>query len=269
MNTAGIRKRTVKDFGNQWKIHGKIDEDYWSSDQYFKDYFKNHFNPKVLKNKVVGDVGSGSGRIIQMLSKYKLKKIYAIEPSIAGIKKIRENLSNLKNLRILNKTGNKFKTDKLCDFIFSMGVIHHIKDPEDILKNIYKNLKKKGYFILWVYGYENNYVYILFYNLISKITKKLPDKILDFFSSILNILIEPYIFLCRYINLPLKKYLINNFSKFSWEKRKYVIFDQLNPTYAHFYTKKELRKLLNNANFKNLRFFHKDKYSWTVVCKKS
>ena len=51
--------------------------------------------------------------------------------------------------------------------------------------------------------------------------------------------------------------------------RKYLIFDQLNPTYAYFYKKKELRKLLNKANFKNLKFFHKDKYSWTVVCKKS
>ena len=91
MNTAGVRKRTIKDFGNQWKIHGKIDEDYWSSDQYFRDYFKNHFNPKVLKNKVVGDIGSGSGRIIQMLSKYKLKRIYAVEPSIAGVKKIKKN----------------------------------------------------------------------------------------------------------------------------------------------------------------------------------
>ena len=43
MNTAGVRKRTIKDFGNQWKIHGKIDEDYWSSDQYFRDYFKKCF----------------------------------------------------------------------------------------------------------------------------------------------------------------------------------------------------------------------------------
>ena len=101
-----------------------------------------------------------------------------------------------------------------------------------------------------------------------QITKKLPNNILNFFSSILNVLIEPYIFLCRFINLPLKGFLLNVFSKCSWKRRKYIIFDQLNPEYAHYYKKEELVDELGKAGFSDLKFYHRYNYSWTVVCKK-
>ena len=32
-----------------------------------------------------------------------------------------------------------FKTNELCDYIISIGVIHPIKNPIDVMKNVYKN----------------------------------------------------------------------------------------------------------------------------------
>ena len=100
-------------------------------------------------------------------------------------------------------------------------------------------------------------------------SKKLPDFIVVFISSVFNIIIQPYIFLCRFINLPLKGYFINVFSKYSWKRRNQVIFDQLNPVYAHYYKREEIQELLSKAGFENLKFFHRHKYSWSVVCKKT
>ena len=136
------------------------------------------------------------------------------------------------------------------------------------MKNIHNNLKDDGKLVIWVYGYENNLLYLLFYNSICRITKKLPNKVLNFLSSILNFLIEPYILLCRFINLPLKGFLLNVFSKCSWKRRKYIIFDQLNPAYAHYYKKEELAYELEKAGFSRLKFYHRYNYSWTVVCNK-
>ncbi len=267
MTLESTRKKTITDFGDQWDIHGKI-EDEWTSKEKFRDHFGNIFDPSAINNKIVCDVGSGCGRIIKFISRHNPKIIYAVEPSSEGVNAIKKNLSDLTNLKILNTSGELFKTDELCDYIISIGVIHHIKNPIDVLKNIRNNLKENGKLVIWVYGYENNLLYLIFYKTVCQITKKLPNNILNFFSSILNVLIEPYIFLCRFINLPLKGFLLNVFSKCSWKRRKYIIFDQLNPEYAHYYKKEELEEELGKAGFSDLKFYHRHKYSWTVVCEK-
>jgi len=267
MTLETTRKKTIADFGDQWVIHGKIEHN-WISDEKFQDHFGDVFDPRVLENKIVCDVGSGCGRIVKFISRHNPKKIYAVEPSIAGVNSMKKNLSDLSNLEIINTSGELFKTKQLCDYIISIGVIHHIKNPIDVLKNIHTNLKDDGLLVIWVYGYENNLLYLLFYKSICSITKKLPNNVLDFFSSILNVMIEPYIFLCRFINLPLKEFLLNVFSKCSWKRRKYIIFDQLNPEYSHYYKKEELVYELEKAGFSNLRFYHRYNYSWTVVCRK-
>ena len=152
-----------------------------------------------------------------------------------------------------------------CDIIFSLGVIHHIKHPTDILQNIRKNLKPNGKIIIWVYGHENNVTYIFFYKMLSFFTQKLPDKIVYIIAGFLNLILLPYIFLCRYINLPLKDYWLKVFNKCGWKKRNDMIFDQLNPAYAKYYKKNEIEKELLDAGFVNLKFYHRHGYSWTVV----
>ena len=38
--------------------------------------------------------------------------------------------------------------EEKCDYIFSLGVIHHIKNPEDVIQNISSNLNDNGKFLL-------------------------------------------------------------------------------------------------------------------------
>ena len=263
-----LRKKTIKDFNDQWKLQGELNSDYWASDQILFDQISEIFPVESIKGMIVGDVGAGTGRVVKTFLKYHPKKIYAIEPSITGINHINQNLKNNKNLEVINSDGLSFKTPELCDFIYSLGVIHHIKNPTDILKNINKNLKSKGKILVWVYGYENNILYICIYKFLSIITKKLPDKILYFIAMLLNGCLQPYIFLCKFFNLPLKKYFLEVFNKCGWVKRNDIIFDQLNPAYAKYYKKKEIEKELLDAGFVNLKFYHRHSYSWTVLGEK-
>lgn len=262
-----IRNKTIKDFNNQWKLSGYLNDDYWSSDQILFDHFGEIFDIKEITNKVISEVGAGPGRLIRTFLKFHPKKIFAIEPSDNGIKKMNESFKDSKNLEIIQSDGLNFKNNELSDIIFSLGVIHHIKNPTDVLTNIRKNLKKNGLIVIWVYGYENNLLYILFYKVISKITKYLPDKILYFFANILNLILIPYIFLCKFLSLPLRDYFLKVFNKFSWANRNLAIFDQLNPQYAMYYKKNEIIKELKDAGFSDLKIFHRHNYSWTVVGK--
>ena len=123
----------------------------------------------------------------------------------------------------------------------------------------------KSKIIIWVYGYENNLIYILIYKILSIFTKRLPNKIVYLLSAFLNILLVPYIFLCKFINLPLKNYFLNIFNKCGWKKRNDIIFDQLNPAYSKYYTKEEIENELKNSGFSNIKIHHKDKYSWSAI----
>ena len=263
------RENTIQDFGDQFTKHDSLGG-FWGSDSMFRDHFGDIFDPVQIKDKLVAEVGSGSGRILRMISNYKPKHIFAIEPS-KSIEVAKRNLKDFDNITFLNVPGDKFILDndeEGADYIFSLGVIHHIKNPKDVLINIHRSLKKNGKFIIWVYGHENNEPYVFLYKLLSVFTKRMNDNALDIFSNLLNIILAPYIFLCRYIKLPLRDYLLKVFGKCSFRHRKYIIFDQLNPAYAKYYKKDELINELKAANFTIDKCYHRHNYSWTVVCTK-
>ena len=75
------RRDAIKDFGKQFKYHNKID-DYWGGEEMINDIV-NPFDLSLIKNKIVCEVGIGSGRILKNLIKFSPKKIYAIDPSEA------------------------------------------------------------------------------------------------------------------------------------------------------------------------------------------
>jgi len=74
-------KDSINDFGKQFKYHSKIN-DYWGSLEMLNDIV-NPFNLSLVENKIICEVGVGSGRILRNLVKLSPKKIYAIDPSEA------------------------------------------------------------------------------------------------------------------------------------------------------------------------------------------
>jgi len=257
-------KESFKDFGAQFVVDSKID-DYWGGERMFLDNI-HPFDPKKISGKVVMEVGSGSGRILKNLLEYSPKEIFSIEPSKA-IQIAKKNIKSEK-IQFYKVKGEEINFSNKFDYVFSLGVIHHIPHDKKVITNIYKSLKKNGKFICWVYGYEGNELYLFFFNNLRRVTILLPDFVLRFFCKILNLILYPYIFLCNSFRLPLRDYLKNVFNKCSFEKRNYIIFDQLNPSYAKYYKKDEIRNLLKSCKFKKIELFHRHKYSWTVVAQK-
>ena len=100
---------------------------------------------------------------------------------------------------------------KKVDYVFSLGVIHHIPNYKKACKRIYDSLKPNGKFIIWVYGYEGNELFLLIFNNIRRITRILPDSVLRIFCTFLNLVCYLYIFLCKFIKLPMQQYMLEVF----------------------------------------------------------
>jgi len=257
-------KNSYKDFGEQFTKDKKIDG-YWGGVELLKDIVY-PFKLSNIKNKRIMEVGTGSGRILKNLIKFSPKHLTGVEPSNA-IKVAKKNIG-LNKVTFLNIKGEDINFNEKFDFIFSLGVIHHIPQYEKVLKNISKSLKKNGKFIIWVYGKEGNELYLIIFNNLRRLTILLPDFILRILCHTLNIFTYFYQFLCFFFPLPMKNYFLKVFKTFSFEKRSYVIFDQLNPSFSKYFKKDELINVLKKTGFKKIKINHRHGYSWTAIAEK-
>ena len=259
-------KESYKDFGNQFTKDSKID-DYWGSVDMLKDIVK-PFSLSAIKNKIIMEVGIGSGRILKNLIKFKPKKIFAVEPSKAINIAKKNNADSNSMIEFLNIKAQDLSFKNKIDFVFSLGVVHHIPEYKAACKKIYYSIKPGGKFLIWVYGYEGNELYINIFNNLRRVTRILPDSLLRLICFFLNFCCYIYIFLCKFINLPMKQYMLEDFNKCSFEKRNYIIFDQLNPTYSKYFKKNELLDLLKEVGFKKVDIRHRHSYSWLAIAEK-
>ena len=258
--------KTIKDFGNQWQIHSEVREDFWTSDEMFKDHFPKSFDLNQFRGKVILEIGSGSGRILQMISRYKPKSLIGVEPS-SGFQNLAKNTKSIPNLKIINESGADFQVHNL-DYVISFGVIHHIPEPDPVITNAFRSLKPGGQLIVWVYGKENNQPYVLVQSIIRNITKFFPDILLDKISLFLTYIADSYAKISSNLfneKLPLTEYLIEVFGPCARQEKKFIIFDQLNPDYAKYYKQEEIQELLTKCGFETLLLFHRHGYSWTAI----
>ena len=129
-------KESFPDFGKQFKKDSKIDG-YWGSTEMLKDIVA-PFNLKTIKNKNIMELGTGSGRILFNLSKFKPKRLVGIEPSEAISIAKKNNKNN--NVEFYKLRGEELNFNETFDYVFSLGVLHHIPNAEVVMKNIHKSL---------------------------------------------------------------------------------------------------------------------------------
>jgi SAM-dependent methyltransferase len=258
-----LELNTIKDFGKQWQKFTENDGFYGSVDL-FKDAFP-LLNPADLLNKNVADIGSGSGRIVQMLLALGVAHVTAVEPSDA-FDVLEKNLAkHHKKVTCLKISGEAFGFSNEFDYVVSYGVLHHIPNPVPVVHAAYEALKPGGKFCIWLYGKEGTVLYRSIVLPLRMITSGLPHSLLVLISSILYILLTIYGWLCRFLPLPLRDYMKEIVDKLSPADRKLVIYDQLNPSYAKYYNKAEVEQLMRDGGFKEIKLYHRHGYSWTAL----
>jgi len=156
-------QQTQKAWGYQWHIFNELHSSY--RDQ-FLDWI-DPIRPDFFQGKVIADAGCGMGRFSRLAAEFGAKEIICFDLS-ASIEAARELSSDLPNLHFIQADIYSPPLKKQFDYIFSIGVLHHLPDPYRGFHSLCGILKKGGAISVWVYGEENNGVIIKYLNPIRK-----------------------------------------------------------------------------------------------------
>ena len=95
-NNNYIRQKTIDDFGDQWEYFTDS-EGLYGDANFLQNLFGPLFNVNNIQKKEILDIGSGTGRICEMLLKNKALKVYGLEPSKKAYKVMNKNLKSYTN----------------------------------------------------------------------------------------------------------------------------------------------------------------------------
>jgi SAM-dependent methyltransferase len=261
---SDAQRRTIADFGEQWSAY-RDNEGYYGSLALFRDMFQPLVSPEDVAGRRVADIGSGTGRIVGMLLSAGAAHVLAVEPSKA-FDVLRANLAGAADrVSFLKADGESLPPTGDLDFVFSFGVLHHIVDPLPTARAAFRALRPGGKLVLWLYGREGNRLYLALILPLRAVTIRLPHAALAALTSALCIVTDAYVFLCRFLPLPMRRYMLGVMAKLTPEKRRLNIYDQLNPAYAKYYTRRECAELMRAAGFTGVELHHRHGYSWSVV----
>jgi SAM-dependent methyltransferase len=243
-------------FNFEWSKYKELDPSYekqflgWVSPLKLEDF----------KNKVVLDAGCGMGRNSFWPLKYDAKKVIAFDNAEGTLESARQTLASYTNVEILKLSIYDIPWENEFDIVFSIGVIHHLKDPQLAINKLVQAVRPGGTVLIWVYGYEGNEWIVRLVSPVRKyFTSKLPPFILDKLTYFVSIPL--YLFVKIF---PVRNEYLKQLKTFNFKHIHSIVFDQLLPEIANYWKKEEVFSLMNKANLKNIQIRQHNGNSWTA-----
>ena len=245
-------------FGYAWK---KFNQILPIHEKQFQRWIGN-LPPEYFKGKIVLDAGCGIGRNSFWPLKYEAKHVIAFDYEGTTVHVAKANLINFKNCDVQQASIYDFECNFTGDFDFvqSIGVIHHLDNPNLALDNLVRQTKRGGMVLIWLYAREGNENLLRLLLPIRKLSKLLPMPILNLISYLMTI--PFYIFLKFF---PIKHEYYYNAKEFSLQHLRSIILDQLLPRIAKYYSKEEALNLLRTAKLVDIEIYKINGNSWTVT----
>lgn len=275
-NNSNKDEVTIASFGNEWeKFNSFSDEEI---NHIAAEYF-DIVEPQFLNNNIVAlDVGCGSGRWSRFLAS-RVGFVESVDPSNAVFvaKKINESYSNV---RISHAEVDDLPfDDEQFDFVFSLGVLHHIPDTASAMQKCVSKLKPGGCFLVYLYyslDNKSSFYKFIFHvsNSIRYVVSKMPARIKEFICDIIAVLV--YFPLAKFSllvkNLKWNK-LFNTIPLHYYFDKSFLVMrndalDRFGTPLEQRFSKKQIQSMMERCGLTNIRFSDKEPYWHATGIKK-
>ena len=210
------------------------------------------------------DAGCGIGRNAYWPMTYGAAGGVAIDVDDRTLERARQNLSPFPQVEVRKQSIYDIAETDAFDVAFSIGVVHHLSEPDAAVARLVQATKPGGYVLVWLYGRENNgWIVRLFNPVRHALFSRLPLRFVHWLSAPLTAVL----WCALRLGLPPGPYyrLIRTFS---FEHLRAIVFDHMIPRIALYYTKAEAEVLLARAGLVDVRSSWVNQNSWSVIGRK-
>ena len=206
------------------------------------------------------DAGCGAGRNTFYPMTYGAASSVSIDLDDRSLDAARANLAPFPTSEIVKASIYDIPYENEFDIAFSIGVIHHLEDPQLAIRQLAKAVKPGGRVLIWVYGYENLEMFVHVLNpfrkvLFSWMPLPLVRSLAFVPTSVLWLLLKIGFTPIAYLKL---------LRNFPFMHLHHIVFDQMIPRISNYWKREEAEGLLRQANLTDIRIEWVNQCSWTV-----
>lgn len=141
------QRDTARSFGYEWQAFSEMLPDYESN---FRWYFE-RFPADAFKDQLILDAGCGTGRHTFHMARSGARAVVAMDFSQAIEVAARNNRDNPNTHFVQADIYHPPFPPGTFDFVYSLGVLHHLPDPEKGFRSLLPLLKTGNYMNIYLY----------------------------------------------------------------------------------------------------------------------
>ena len=263
------QSRTATAFGWQWQ---HFTEQHPEFEAQFLDWL-HPIGPGFFEGKRVLDAGCGTGRHAYFAASYGASEVVALDLSDA-VETARRTLARFDNVDVVqgDLLRPPFRTaagGDGFDFVYSIGVLHHLPDPAAGFRSLVRHVRPGGTIAVWVYGHENNGFVRNVVEPLRQVSTKLPPPLLRGVAWPLAVgfhgaakgIYRAFDGTAAGRALPLNEYM-TSVADFSFRQNYGIVFDQLAAPTAAYIKEAQLRFWFDDNGLEDVQLSHRHGNSW-------
>lgn len=144
-------ENVVRGFSEEWSRFTQAELPNKERQAMFDAYFSVFPWERLPPDAVGADIGCGSGRWAVLLAP-RVGELHLVDASEAALGVAKRNLAGLANVRFhLASVGTLPFNDGSLDFVYSLGVLHHVPDTAAAVRGVAQVLKPGAPLLLYLY----------------------------------------------------------------------------------------------------------------------
>jgi SAM-dependent methyltransferase len=261
-----MQQRTRESFGYQWTEFSEMACD-------FRDNFWNYLHPATaesFRGQLGLDAGCGFGRHIYHAAECGAEMV-GMDLSRA-IDSTRRNTRHLRNVHLVQ--GDIYRpplAPGVFDFVYSIGVLHHLPDPQRGLRCLTPLLRSGGRLFVWVYSASRSRTNAAL-EVLRRITTRLPHTVVNGLA-FAGALVDQYGFIVPYralrhlpgigtvvdrATLP----RIKTYARYPFRVLHADWFDRLAAPIRFYYSDHDVERFVTNAGISDVTVSATGLYGW-------